>query len=191
MNSALEHEVWLPIPGYEGYYEVSNLGRIKSLKRKVYNPHGNGSVKERILCQHMDNNGYLKVGLNKDGTNKVYNAHRLVASAFLPNPNNYPCINHKNEDRRDNRVDNLEWCTYIYNNHYGDRLKKVSVSSGQEVIQLDPGTGKEVNRFHSTREARRQTGIYHIDACCRGEREIAGGYKWQYGITQKVYEFSA
>ena len=184
MSSVLEQELWLPISGYEGYYEVSSLGRIKSLERKVYNPHGNGNVVEKILRQHIDNHGYKKVGLNKNGVNKLYNVHRLVAIAFLPNPNNYPCINHKNEDRCDNRIDNLEWCTYVYNNNYGDRLKKVSMSAGRGVIQFDPVTGDEISRFHSTREARRQTGIYHIDACCRGERKVAGGYKWS-------YEFSA
>ena len=105
-------EEWRDIKGYEGLYQVSNLGRVRS--------------KRKILKGTPDKDGYLRVALCKNGTRKYFGIHRLVAIAFIYNANNYPCVNHKDENKTNNRVKNLEWCTIAYNNCYGNRLKRVS-----------------------------------------------------------------
>ena len=108
-------EIWKDIKDYEGHYQVSNWGRIKSIK----------FGKEIILKQNI-RRGYYYVCLSKNGIAKNYFIHRLVAEAFLDNPNNYPCVNHKDENKLNNNVENLEWCSVLYNNSYGTRLQKVS-----------------------------------------------------------------
>ena len=109
-------EIWKPITGFEGMYEVSNLGRVKSCKRtRLSKAKSISQVQERILKQRGDKNGYLEVALSKDGKLHYFRCHRLVASAFIPNPNHYPVINHKDEDVTNNQVSNLEWCSFSYN----------------------------------------------------------------------------
>ena len=106
---------------------ISNYGRLKSLPKMV----GRGKrylSKERIVSLHKSPNGYLRTHLDKDGERKFYSIHRLVAQTFLDNPNNYPCVNHKNENPADNRLDNLEWCTHAYNSNYGTRNQRLSKS---------------------------------------------------------------
>ena len=105
------NEIWKDIPGYEGKYEVSNLGNVRSLN---YNRSG-----EPKLLKQGNVNGYKVVILYKDGKKKTCNVHRLVAMTFIPNPDNLPIVNHKDEDKSNNNVNNLEWCTYKYNNTYG------------------------------------------------------------------------
>ena len=112
------NEEWRDIEGYEGLYQVSNLGRVKSLNY-------NHTKSERILKGTPDKDGYLRVALFKDGR-KDYRVHQLVAKMFIPNPGNLQVINHKDENKQNNTAKNLEWCTVAYNNTYGDRLKKVS-----------------------------------------------------------------
>lgn len=120
-------EIWKDVVGYEGLYMISNYGRLKSLPKMV----GRGKrylSKERIVSLHKSPNGYLRTHLDKDGERKFYSIHRLVAQTFLDNPNNYPCVNHKNENPADNRLDNLEWCTHAYNSNYGTRNQRLSKS---------------------------------------------------------------
>ena len=117
-------EEWKDVVGYEGLYEVSNLGRIRSIDRKVRYKDSYRTVKGVYIKQISEIYGHLIVKLCKEGKKKQYYVHRLVAQAFIPNPNNLPCINHKNEIPYDNRVDNLEWCTVLYNNTYGTRTQK-------------------------------------------------------------------
>lgn len=155
-------EIWKDIEGYEGY-QISNYGRVKSLK------YG----KERIRKPTKDKDGYLTVTLCKQGEKKTYKVHRLVAKAFIPNVNNYLEVNHKDENKTNNTIQNLEWCTRSYNNNYGTRTEKTS----KQVLCVE--TGKI---YVSTREIRRQFGFDHgcISKCCNGKRKQAYGYTWKY-----------
>ena len=110
---------WKDIPGYEGLYQVSNLGEIKSLNYR-------NTGKEKILKLIKDKKGYFHVNLYKNGKLKNLQVHRLVAMAFIPNHNNYNQVNHKDENTSNNAVENLEWCTAKYNSNYGNRNKKIN-----------------------------------------------------------------
>lgn len=163
-------EVWKDIIGYEDLYQVSNLGNVKSLYHR-------GTGKERFLSHQLKKSGYLRVKLCKDGKRKFYNIHRLVATSFIPNPNNYPCVNHKNENKQDNRVENLEFCTVRYNNTYNNRHLKAAEKKSIPVYCI------ELNQvFKSTVDASRITGINkgNINSCLKGRYKSAGGYHWQY-----------
>ena len=158
---------WKPIPNYENLYEVSNTGEIRSIKPRYKN--------KQILKAGVGSRGYLVVTLCNKNTQKSYNVHRLVAQAFIPNPNNLPCVNHKDENRTNNNVDNLEWCTYKYNNTYGNRLDKYISKRGKSVMCV------ETNKvYRSTQEASKLTGINQggISSCCNGKRNVAGGFHW-------------
>ena len=117
-------EKWKPIPGYEGLYEVSSYGRVKSLEKYRYNNGGKQLLKERILRPINNGNGYFMVRLYKNKTYKYYLIHRLVAEAFIPNPDNLPIINHRDEDKTNNVTDNLEWCDAKYNSNYGTAIER-------------------------------------------------------------------
>lgn len=108
-------EIWRDVKDYEGHYQVSNLSRVKSIK----------FGKEIIMKQNI-RRGYYYVGLSKNGKVKNFQVHRLVAEAFIDNPDNLPCVNHKDENKLNNIVENLEYCSVLYNNTYGTRLQKVS-----------------------------------------------------------------
>lgn len=124
-----ENEIWTPLKNFEGFYEISTYGRIKTVERIIYT-NNNGYIKQNsfIKKQQKHYRGYLTVSLKKNG--KIYKkyVHRLVAETFIPNPNNLPQINHKDENKKNNCVDNLEWCDNIYNMNYGSRLKQLSES---------------------------------------------------------------
>ena len=114
----MNEEIWKPIEGYEGLYEVSNTGRVRSIDRYDSRNHFR---RGRILKLSYDTVGYLIVGLHSNGKKKTYLVHRLVAPAFIPNPDNLPQVNHRDEDKTNNRVENLEWCDSKYNLSYGTR----------------------------------------------------------------------
>jgi len=108
-NISMKNEIWKPVVGYEGLYEVSNLGRVKSLPR-------NGTIRqERVLRENVKRSGYVNIVLRKNGKPRTFRLHRLVARAFIQNPENKPQVNHKNGDKRDNRAINLEWTTVSEN----------------------------------------------------------------------------
>lgn len=161
-------------------YQVSNLGRVKSLDRMVIR-HNRPDylLAGKVLKQHDNGKGYMTISLCVDGKPKTTYVHRLVAEAFIPNPNNLPEVNHKDENPENNNVSNLEWCSGKYNKNYGNRAIKYSVSRGKPVVCVETGTV-----YHAAREAMRQTGINATDitACCTGYRnmKIAGGYHWKY-----------
>ena len=167
-------EIWKDIEGYEGLYQVSNLGRVKSLGN-------NKTRKEKILKSTKNTNGYLEVQLCKEGKHKKYLTHRLVAQAFIPNPNNLLEVNHINEDKTDNRVDNLEYCDRKYNCNYGTRNKKVAIVKSIPILQFSLD-GELVRKWDSAEEASKELNIFRssINECCRGRRKSAGGYRWKY-----------
>ena len=169
-----EKEEWRDVVGYEGLYMVSNIGNVKSLKRTAKSKNGSiRTVSEKLRKIDKNKSGYLMVILNKEGKRKGMKIHRLVADAFIKNPYNLPQVNHRNEIKSDNRVENLEWCTQDYNNKYGTRTERTS----KKVKCLE--TGKI---YPSLSEVQRQFGFSagHICECCNGKRNICGGFHWQY-----------
>lgn len=155
------NEGWRPVPGYEGIYEVSNLGRVRSLDRIKRNGRG---MKGRIVkLQEHPKTGYVAIGLYKDGTEKMTLVHRLVALAFIPNPDNLPEINHKDEDKTNNKADNLEWCNRTYNNNYGTRKQRFLETikpKMKRVAQWD-WKGNLIKIYPSFSQASRETNISH------------------------------
>lgn len=174
-------ERWKDIKGYEGRYQVSNFGRVKSLARKASNNH---MIKERILKPLGSGCDYLRVNLCKDGHSYRKLIHRLVAETFIPNLSNLPMVNHKDEDKTNNCVENLEWCTAKYNTNYGhcieERAKKVAKAESKKVVQLSLD-GKLVNVWSSTNEAGRH-GYWQsaVVNCCLRKRKTHCGYIWRY-----------
>lgn len=173
-------EEWRPVKDYEGLYEVSNRGNVKSLNYKR-------TGKERILKARKHKNGYLHVILCKDGKAKEYLVHRLVASAFCENQMGYTEVNHLDEDKTNNCADNLEFCSGSYNCNYGTRNKRIAEKItnnpkiSKPVIAIDVRTGL-ILEFASAHEAEKETGIdnSNIIKCCKGKRNSCGGFYWMY-----------
>lgn len=176
----LEGEIWVDVPNYEGLYQVSNFGNVKSLSRYVETSNklgGRRKTKERLLKLCANKRGYLMVRLSRDCSIKNFLVHRLVAIAFIPNPNNLPQINHKDENPSNNRVENLEWCDAKYNNNYGERIKKASASTSKKVKQYDM-QGKFIREFSSLKEARDSIGMQFSQRYCKIGKSV-GGYQWR------------
>ena len=170
-----ENEIWKDIPDYEGFYMVSNYGRVRSLYN--YKRDGTNILRPRLK------NGYYQLGLRKNNKRKWIAIHRLVALAFIPNSNNFPCINHKDENPLNNNVNNLEWCTVKYNNCYGTRLERVANSNKTKKIILKYDLeGNFIEEYKSISEAGRKNnvGIGNIISCCKGKYKQMGGYIWKY-----------
>ena len=184
-------EIWKDIEGYPDY-QVSNMGRVKSLERFRKGKHNSlVFVNEKILKNSKNKNGYLCVNLCKEGKPKKYYIHRLVASAFLPNPNNLPEVNHINENKTDNRVENLEYCDRKYNNNYGTRNERVIKSLSIPILQFTKD-GEFIRKWDSAIEVEKKIIFYSssITACCKGKRKTCGGYRWRYyykGIWEKKH----
>ena len=181
-----DSEIWKDITGYEGLYQVSNLGRVKSLPRvnrcvdKYYTRKG------KVLTGHPDKDGYLVVHLSKNGIERRFRVHRIVAKSFIPNSNKLPQVNHINEIVNDNRVANLEWCDCKYNIQYGTGINRRAKSQmnrhgAKKVLQFTLD-GKFVREFPSNMEVVRVYGFRqsHINECCLGKAKTAYGYKWKY-----------
>lgn len=178
-------ELWKPVTGYEGLYEVSNLGHVKRTQSTVVSKNGVVKhIKSRLLKPlRFDGAGnYLGVTLSKNGIQSRKSIHRLVAFAFVenPNPSEFVEVNHKNENKHDNRACNLEWCSHSYNNSYGTLPMRKSTKSGKPVIQFI--NGKPINRWPSATWASKATGIPQsgIRMCCLGICHTSGGYKWKF-----------
>lgn len=164
-------EVWKDIEGYEGHYQVSNQGRVRSLKFE----------KKRILKPHRDKGGYLLVNLCNNSEMKTFKVHRLVAKVFISNPQNLPEINHKDEIKTNNCVENLEWCDRKYNINYGTHIQRRSDKRSKPVIQYSK-YGEFIKEWKSAIEIQIQFGYYHsnISRCCNGKRKSAYGFVWRY-----------
>ena len=173
-------EIWKPVAGYEGLYECSNMGRVRTV--------GNNKTKKtKIRKQVVTNLGYKQVQLYKDGKQKLLYVHRIVAEAFLLNTNNKSCIDHINTDRTDNRVENLRWCTRKGNMNNPITRTKLSNSKlyhtyNMKAIIQTSKDGTFIQEYKCTREAERATNIDHssINKCCKGIYKTAGGFIWKY-----------
>lgn len=172
-------EIWRPIKGYEGLYEISNYGRVKSLK----------CHKERLRTPTKRNKDYLGVSLCKNGKQETKLVHRLVAEAFIPNPDNLPCVNHKDENPTNNVIDNIEWCSYKYNDLYGTRNERIlqtkkmkkCCNAEKPVLQytLD---GEFVAEYKSILDAARLTSTSKqiISYCCNNQIKKRKGFIWKF-----------
>lgn len=160
-------EIWKTIKNYENY-EVSNLGNVRNTK------FNNRLLKPSII------NGYYRIRLCKDGKYKAYFLHKLVAETFLSNPNKYSQVNHKDEDKSNNTLSNLEWCDSSYNINYGKRNSIVSAKLSKKIAQYDLN-GNLINTFSSQIEAHNISGISmtSISDCVNGKQKTAGGFIWR------------
>lgn len=181
-----ENEVWKDIAEYEGFYQVSNRGNVRSVARR-----GSQGYRRRglMLKPGYTSRGYLQVNLSENGKSKTRTVHRLVAETFLPNPNGLSQVNHRDEDKDNNNVENLEWCTSEYNNRYGTRaIKKV------RAVNIKTG---EVVKFNSLIEAKRKgyavnkvsmvcRGVYKTDTgkLVGGDGRTYRGHRWSYEETE-------
>lgn len=176
-------EIWRPVVGFEGLYEVSDAGNVRSVDRIVTSKNGmKKSLRGQLLKQGLYNSKstYRGVTLSKGGKQFKKSVHRLVAEAFIQNPDGMPEINHKDEDKANNTVENLEWCDRQYNNTYGTARFRIAATQGKPVIQKK--NGKIVNAYPTQGVAAMFTGASQsgISACCRGEMNSSGGYEWSW-----------
>ena len=179
----LPKQVWKDIPGFEGLYQVSNTGKVRSM-----NYRNTGKVKVMKLV--LSSNGYLIVPLWKDRKDKQYLVHRLVAMTFIPNPNNLSQVNHIDENKFNNTVWNLEWCDSDYNANYGTRNERCSEAHRKPIIMLDMNNNP-IACFKCVGDANEYIGkdrgyissVYH---CTEGRNSTAYGYKWAYIKTEVI-----
>lgn len=185
-------EIWKDIEGYEGSYQVSNLGRVRSLTRKVKTFNGFRLTKGKLLKPLKTNRNYFRVDLKRNQKDKYVSVHRLVAEAFLPNPNNLPEVNHKDSNPSNNNVKNLEWCTQSHNIKYAYKygnakptkgcFQKGNIPYNRRKINQYSKNGEYLNTFNSVKEA----GLYvntvpsNINNCLSGNAKTAKGYIWKY-----------
>lgn len=178
-------EIWKPIEKYPDYM-VSNQGRVKSLK--------NGKEKVLKCCKYKDE--YLSINLCKNGKQKLHKIHRLVAEAFIPNPDNKPCIDHINTIKNDNRVDNLRWVTNKENSNNPLTINKWKIKIGKlhhnhkPILQFDKNMNF-IKRWDCAMDVQRKLGFNqsNISSCCREERKTSNGYKWGYVEDYELIPF--
>ena len=162
-------EIWKDIQGYENSYQVSNLGNVRDKRRN------------KLIKTFKNNKGYLRVGLYSNSKEKKYLIHRLVAIAFVPNPNNYPHVNHKDENPLNDNADNLEWCTHEYNMNYGTCRKRATSKTSKKVYQYDLNRNL-IKVWDSVKECRHQ-GFTNVWYLCNGKSKSNKpykGYLWSY-----------
>lgn len=183
-------EIWKSILGYENYYEVSNLGNVRSKYRQYVDSLGkNRIVKSKLLTKQLMITGYYKVDLKVNYINKIMTIHRLVAIAFIPNPDNKPTVNHIDGNKINNHITNLEWATFSENNKHAldNGLRKSPCKLGKLNHNSKPvyqysKTNIFICEYSNAREANKITGIdyRHISSCCLNKRKTTGGYIWKY-----------
>ena len=179
----MQDEVWKDIPGYEGLYQVSNFGEVKSLSRYHHK-------KETILKKHKTKDGYYETTLVKNGKYKFIRTHRLVAFAFIPNLLNKEQINHKDGNKLNNNVENLEWCTLQENKDHAIKtglqdFKGKKNPKAKAVNQYDKD-GNFIKKYDTLRQAMYETGIseHCISSVCNKHIKTAGGYKWEFVVKE-------
>lgn len=170
-------EVWKDIVGYEGLYQVSSQGKVISLPKMCGIRWDNG----RILKPFVNKDGYLVVTLSLNNKSKHFQVHRLVAEAFIPNPEQLPCVNHKDLCVNNNNVSNLEWCSWAYNNTYGGRAKKSAKKNLKPILQYDL-EGNFIKEWAGGSEIKKELGYSptHIYSCCTGKRNKSRGFIWKF-----------
>ncbi len=190
-------EQWKDVAGYDGYYQVSSCGRIKSVERYVQDRFGIKApyrIPEKILKPKHKRGGYLQVNLSMHGRAHPYSIHRMVAEAFIPNPDHLPTVNHKNEDKTDNRVENLEWCSQAYNNEYGTRTERSQMNQKQrrnvrmlsldgEILRIFPtcfSAARYITGEPKGKSLRVRVTDNNIRRACRLQRHKAYGYRWEF-----------
>lgn len=178
-------EVWKDIKNYEGYYLISNLGNVKSLDRYVYNIALKSKLytverifKGKILKTSIDNHGYLQVNLSKNGKVKRFHVHRLVAEAFIPNPQNKPQVNHIDGNRANSNKNNLEWVTDRENKIHA--WKKLPRKTTKKVVCQISKNNEVIKEWNSIKEAQEILNITHISECCKNLTHTSGGFYWRY-----------
>lgn len=166
-------EEWREVLGFDILYEVSNLGRVRTRYSEEH-----GYSNEYTYLKPLDNNkGYLRFNWRQRKHQRTVYLHRLVAEAFCDNPNMYSEVNHKDEDKNNNRADNLEWCNHKYNSNYGTRNKRTAEKNRVKVQCIETGA-----IFQSLDEAAEQMGVVKtsISNCLRGRSKSSAGYTWRY-----------
>lgn len=181
---ALPYECWRWIPGFEGWYQVSTRGRVRSVDRWVIRKDGRKRlIKGQILKPTRGDVGYLTVKLWRDGKGHTFRVHRMVAETWLDNPENKPEVNHRDEDKTNNDVFNLSYCSRIENANWGTGIERMTASKSKAVQAIDPKTGKVVKEFPSTKEAERNGfNSGHVSNCCLGRYgyRTHRGFIWRY-----------
>ena len=181
-------ELWKDIKGFEGYYQVSTWARVRSLDRWVVYPNKSKRlIKGKILKPFVNNKGYKLVTLWLRQKAKHFQIHRLVAEAFILNPLNLPCINHKDEVKDNNYPYNLEWCTVKYNNNYGTHTKRSAEKQSKKVYQYDM-QGNLVREWSSVSEAGRNGFEQaNISKCCLSKSKTHKNFIWSYELIENFY----
>lgn len=186
-------EIWKDIKNFEGLYQVSSLGRYRSLDRYIVCKNRWGELSEfyrpgQIMKCSLNNKGYCIAHLSNHNKSTTVLLHRLVAETFIPNPNNLPEVNHEDENKLNNRVDNLKWCDRIYNNNYGKLNKEGRRVSRKHIMkkvaQYDMD-GNLIKIYDGLNIAKEITGINNITIarCCDGKQKTSGGYIWKYHVN--------
>lgn len=194
-------EYWADIPDYEGRYQASTFGRVRSIDRIVHMGNGIGAnviIPGKILKPKLKSTGYFEVNLSVNGMAKSYRVHRLVAASFLPIIKGYTQVNHKDENRTNNRVENLEWCTPKYNSNYGTHNEKIKMTSTSRVMPRDIveriaaknkkavvmlKDGVVIRTFASASDAQKENTNFNyvsISAACNGRLKTYRGYEWKF-----------
>ena len=201
----MDNEIWKDVIGYKGFYQVSNLGRIRSLDRTVERGCSYLPIKGKVLTGHINGDGYHFIGLCKNNIRKFLAIHRIVAQAFIKNKYDKPCIDHIDGNRLNNNVENLQWCTNKENMNNPISIKRMSKSlkgrsfskthkekiglanrnrtdQSKNVAKIDKTSGKTIKVYPSLGEAYRQTGIHfsNISKVCKKKTKSAGGFKWEF-----------
>lgn len=182
-------EIWKGINNFEQYYEVSNLGNVKTLERNVWNRFSYVTRPERIMKQDTDRYGYKGVCIHVGNYKKRHTVHRLVAEAFIPNPYNLPEVNHKDGNKENNSADNLEWVTGSENiKHAIDNGLKTTTTIERPVVQIDMKSSMVINKFNSLSEAHNKTNTNTtgIMKCCKGYGYTANGFRWAYDNSYNI-----